>query len=333
MPKKYKKILITGVAGLVGSHILDSLLKKGDCEVIGIDNFLTGKRENIEHNIKNPRFKFYKADILDFKKLKNLSKGVDIIVHEAAYKKIYETDSSFKLLENNTWGMKNILEIAKLNNAKVVFASTSDVYGNSENLPFKEDNDLQIGPSDIKRWAYSASKIFDEHLCFAYYKDFNVPVVVLRYFGTFGPRASTSWSGGHVPLFIDRIFKKQPILVHGDGKQTRCLSYITDIVDPTVLSIFSQKAIGNIINIGNNEEVSVIDTVHLIHKIMSSKLGKKYPLKIKYVPIKKVFGNYKEIRRRIPNLSKSKKILGYSPKIDFEKGLELYIEWYLKEYA
>jgi len=325
------KILITGVAGLIGSHLLDSLLEKYKCKIIGVDNFLTGKYENIQHQLKNPNFKFYKLDILDFGRLKQVAKGVDIIIHEAAYKKIYENDSAFKLLTNNSLGARNILDLAHINKAKVILASTSDVYGSLKKIPFEEDDELVLGPSNIKRWAYATSKLFDEQLAFAYYKDLKVSIVVLRYFGTFSPRTSTTWSGGHIPTFVDRIFHKEPVIIHGTGKQTRCLCYITDTVEPTIRALFEPKAVGQIINIGNDEEASIIESAYLIHKIICQLTNKKYPLKIKHIPFKKVFGDYKEIMRRVPSLSKCRNILNYRPQTTFQKGLELYICWYLKK--
>jgi len=329
--KNKPKILITGVAGFIGSNLLDALLSKNKYEIVGVDNFSFGNYENIRHQAKNPNFKFYKIDILNFNQLKKAVKKVDIIIHLAAYKKIYENDSAFKLLNNNTLGAKNILDLARIRKAKVIMSSTSDVYGTSTKIPFREDGELMLGPSNVKRWSYAAFKLFDEHLAFAYYEDFKVPVVILRYFGTFGPRMATNWSGGHIPLFTERILQKKPVIIHGNGKQTRSLCYITDNVESIIRAMFKPKAVGQIINVGSDEEVSVIETAYLIHKTICRLTGKKYPLKIKYVPLKKVFGNYKEIMRRVPDLSKCKKILHYQSKIAFEKGLELFVRWYLKE--
>lgn len=332
MKKKSKKtkILITGVAGLIGSHLLDALLKKNKYQIIGVDNFLTGRYENIQHQAKNPNFEFYKLDILDFDKLKKIGRGIDVIIHEAAHKKISEEQPALELLINNSMGTKNVLELASIRKAKVILASSSDVYGRLTKIPFKENDELVLGESNVKRWAYATAKLFEEQLSFAYYKDRKVPIVVLRYFGTFGPRATVTWSGGHIPIFVDRIFHKKLLIIHGSGKQTRCMNYITDTVEPTILAMEKPKAVGEIINIGSKEEISVLDAAKLIHKILCQLSNQKFPLVIKHIPQKKIFGDYKEIMRRVPDLSKCKKVLGYSPKLNFEKGLELYIGWYLK---
>jgi UDP-glucose 4-epimerase len=315
-----KTILMTGVAGMIGSHLLDDLLAK-NYKVIGIDNLAYGKMVNIEHNLNNPNFKFYKVDILDFDTLKILAKDVDTIVHLAAVKKIGEKDISYPTLSVNAEGTENIFKIAKMWGCKVVFASTSDVYGMSPDLPLNEDGDLLLGPSMIKRWSYAVSKLYGEQMAFAYYHDFGVPVVVIRYFGGFSPRSAFAWSGGHVPIFLRAILNDEEVIVHGDGSQTRSMGFVTDLVAGTSLAIENDKAIGEIINIGNDEELSVLDTAKLIHKIANT--GKE--LKIKFVPMSEVFGKYKDIMRRIPDLQKAKRILGYAPKVKLEEAVKLTI--------
>lgn len=306
---KQKQILVTGVAGMIGSHLLDELLKK-KYRVIGIDNLSYGSLENIKHNMDNPDFKFYNVDVTDIETLKILGKDTDIIMHLAAFKKIGEKDLSMPTFKINGKGTENVFEVAKMWGCKVVFASTSDVYGMSPDLPLNEDGDLLLGPSMIKRWSYAVSKLYGEQLAFAYYHDYKVPVVVIRYFGGFSPRSSFAWSGGHVPIFLRAILNDQEVVVHGDGSQTRSMGFVTDLVHGTVLAMENEKAVGEIINIGNDEELSVIDTAKLIHEIAQT--GKE--LKINFVPMSEVFGKYKDIMRRIPDLSKAKRILGYEPK-------------------
>jgi len=320
-----KKVLITGVCGMVGSHLSDELLRKG-YKVVGIDNLKVGKRGNISESLKNHNFKFIKGDILNIKTVKAASKGADTIVHLAAAKKINEKEKALNTLDVNAAGTRNVLEAARKRRIKVVFASTSDVYGISKDLPFKEDGNLLIGSSTAKRWAYAVSKMYCEHLAFSYYKEFNVPIVILRYFGGFSSRASFSWSGGHLPLFIDAILNDKPVIVHGDGKQTRSMAYVEDIVRGTISAMENPKAIGEIFNIGNDEEISVIDTARLVHRI--ARTGKK--LKIKFIPHKKIFGTYKEIKRRVPDLTKSKKVLKYKPRFSLRKAVEITIKEYKK---
>lgn len=315
--KQKKKVLITGVAGMIGSHLLDSLMERG-YEVIGIDDLSFGTMENIQQHVGKPNFKFYRVDVLDFETLKILGRDIDTIAHLAAVKKISEAEPAMPTLSVNVKGTENVLEVAKMWGAKVVFASTSDVYGMSPDLPYREDGDLLLGPSMIKRWSYAVSKLYGEQMAFAYYKDYGVPIVCLRYFGGFSPRSSFKWSGGHVPIFINNILNDEEVVIHGDGTQTRSMGFVTDLVAGTVAAIESEKAVGEIINLGNTEEVSVIDTAKMIHKL--AKTGKE--LKLKLLPMKEVFGQYKDIMRRQPDLAKARDLLGYSPKVSLEEGIK-----------
>jgi len=317
-----KQILITGVAGMIGSHLLDALLDRKVYRVVGVDNFSFGKKENIAHNLDNPLFEFHPISVTDFEALKILAENIDIIIHLAAVKKIGEADSSMETLLVNNKGTEYVFELARMSGAKVLFASTSDVYGMSPDLPLREDGDLLLGPSLIKRWSYAVSKLYCEQLAYAYYKDYQVPTVILRYFGGFSPRSSFSWSGGHIPIFINAILKDREVVVHGDGTQTRSMAFVTDLVDGTIMAMENEKAIGEIINIGNNEEMSVIDTAHLIHRIANT--GNQ--LKLKFVPFNEVFGEYKDIMRRIPDLTKAQTILGFRPVVSTENAIRMTIE-------
>jgi len=203
---------------------------------------------------------------------------------------------------------------------KVVLASTSDVYGMAP-VPHSEDGDLLLGPSMIKRWAYAVSKLYDEQLAFAYYKDEGVPIVVLRYFGGFSARSSFSWSGGHIPIFINSILKGETVKVHGDGSQTRSMSYVTDLVRGTIAAAFEENAVGEIINLGNDKEVSVIDSVYMINDVIKEITGVVHEPKVEFVPFSDIFGKYKDIMRRCPDLSKAKKILNYKPEVELRDGI------------
>jgi UDP-glucose 4-epimerase len=315
--KKMKTVLITGVAGLIGSHLLDELLAKG-YEVKGIDNLSFGKITNIQEHLQNSQFTFFREDILDLTVLDRICKDVDAIIHLASVKKVGEAASCMATLKVNGQGTENVLAVASSHGCKVVFASTSDVYGMSPDIPFKEDGDICLGPSDIKRWGYAAAKLYGEQMAFAYYQDHRVPVVVLRYFGGFSSRSCNSWSGGHIPIFLDRILNDLPVDVHGDGSQTRSMAYVDDLVRGTIMSMESENAVGQIINLGNDEEISVLDSAVIIHRIADT----GQDLKINFVPMSKVFGNYKDIQRRRPDLSKAYQLLGYRPSISFEEGIK-----------
>jgi len=316
-----KRVLITGVAGMIGSHLVDYLIDK-DYDIIGVDNLSFGKLENIKSRLGNERFKFCRVDVRDFETLKILTRDVDIIVHLAAVKKIGESDSSMATLKVNVSGTENVFEAARMWGCKVIFASTSDVYGISPDIPFREDGDLLLGPSLIKRWSYAVSKLHCEQMAFAYYQDYFVPVVILRYFGGFSPRSSFSWSGGHIPIFVDAILNDQEVVIHGDGNQTRTMAYVDDLVRGTFMAMESERAVGEIINLGNDEEMSVIDAARLIHRIAAT--GKE--LKLKYVSMEEVFGKYKDIMRRVPDLTKAKNLLNYTPEISMEEAIRRMVD-------
>ncbi len=320
---KRRTILITGVCGCIGSHLLDELLARGE-KVIGVDNLSYGKIKNIQNHLKNRDFKFYKADVRDFDTLKSKGRRADIILHTASIKKVGEGQPAWPTLTVNTLGTENVLKLGRLRKAKVVIFSTSDVYGTSLDLPFREDGNCVIGPSTAKRWSYAISKLYSEQIALSYYKDFGVPVVVLRYFGVFSERSSSGWSGGPIPMFTKAILEGAPVTIHGDGSQTRSMGHVDDTVRGTLLAMDSPKAVGEIINIGNDEEVSVLETAKLIHKLS----GVKRPLRLKFIPMKKIFGTYQEISRRVPDLAKARKLLGYQAQVSYREGLKRVIDYY-----
>ena len=313
-----KKVLITGVAGMIGSHLSDQLLRNG-ITVTGIDNLSFGNIQNLENSLKYNKFKFVNADILDLNRIIELTKDHDTIVHLAAVKKINEHTSAIPTLCVNVNGTENILKAASKWKCKVILASTSDVYGLCEKLPFNENDDLIIGPSNFKRWAYAVSKLQCEQLTLSYFKDLNVDSVILRYFGGYSNRSKLFWSGGHIPLFMSSIINNKEIEVHGDGSQTRSMAFITDIINGTILAMNTQKAVGEIINIGNDEEISIIESAKIINNVINPEKD----LKVKYIKMDTLFGNgYKEIMRRKPDLSKARKLLNYKPKVSFIEGIK-----------
>lgn len=305
---------------MVGSHLVDELVKRDD-HIIALDNLEVGKVDNLKVHLEKPNFQFLKMDVLDLENMFLNIRRADIIVHLAATKKIGEQGSGFRTLTVNAKGSENILKMARAFGSKVIFGSTSDVYGMSEDLPFREDGDLLLGPSLIKRWSYAVAKLYGEQMMYAFHKEYEVPVVILRYFGAFSERASFSWSGGHVPIFIEKILNDEEVPVHGDGTQSRCMGHVSDLVRGTLEAMEARAAVGEIINLGNDEELSVIDTAKMIHEIAQT--GK--PLKIKYIPFEEVFGNYRDIVRRLPDLTKAKSLLGFEPKVRLREAIELTI--------
>jgi len=324
-------IMVTGAAGMIGSHLIDYIFKNNFHNVIAVDNLSVGKLANIEKHLKKENFLFLKEDVTDLNfghMIKDYS--IDMLIHLAAEKKGGDQDNSYRTLYINSQGTENMLRIALNKRAKFILASTSDVYGNSKKIPFSEDDDLVIGNTNIKRWAYSVSKIYDEQLVYSYYYNYQLPVVILRYFGGFSERSSDSWRGGHIPCFIHSVMNDEPVNIHGTGDQTRSMAYVEDIVKGTYFAAMNDKAVGEIFNIGNDEEISVLESAKIIHQIYCELSGKVQELKINWIPIEKIFGNYKEILRRKPDLKKAAKILDYYPEFSFREGIRKVMQEMIK---
>lgn len=309
------KIIIAGGAGFIGSHLVDKVLKRGHSTVV-IDNLCTGQENNIAHNLHNPNFQFHNVDITNYQDLEQSCTSADIIFNLVAHK-IPKYGNASKVLFVNSFGAANILRLARKMDAKVIMISSSDVYGKNNNQPLKEDEDLLLGPSDIKRWSYSVSKIFDEQLSFAYAEDYGLKIVILRYFSVYGPRMHPSWRAGPQSTFINAAIKGEELIVHGDGNQKRTFCYIDDIVDGTIRAAKTDKAVGQIINLGSNREISILDFAKLINLLVGNSLNQN----IKFIPHEKLFGRFEEIYQRLPDLSKAKKILNWEPKLELKDGI------------
>lgn len=315
------KIGVTGCAGFLGSHLVDTLLARG-YEVLGIDNLSMGKMENIAHNLDHPGFTFQKIDVRELE-LIPLLRSVDIIVHLAAYKIPRYGNASQTLLVNSQ-GIQHVLEAAAETKAKVVLASTSDVYGKSADIPFHEEGALVFGPSTVARWSYAVSKLYGEHLCFAYQEAFQTPVVIIRVFGSYGPRQHLSWWGGPQSVFISQILRREEITIHGDGQQTRSFTYVSDTVNGFLAAIESENAPGHIFNIGNTQEISIVELATLIKKLCQI----PGELNVKFVPYSSFSGGkYEDVRRRIPDITKAQQLLHFFPRVSLEEGLSKTIEW------
>jgi UDP-glucose 4-epimerase len=315
-------VLVTGGAGFIGSHLCDVLLARG-FQVTCVDDLSKGVVANIEHNLGNSGFKFVQLDIRRLDDLKRVGAAADVVVHLAAAK-IPRYTSAHAVLTVNTEGAKCALELGRETGAKVVLASTSDVYGKNPKLPFSEDSDLVIGPSTSRRWAYAISKLYDEHLAFAYQDDHKLRVTLLRFFGTYGERQYLNWWGGPQGVFLQAISKGEPIEIHGDGKQTRCFIHIDDLAEGIARSVERPAADGQILNIGKNEEVSVIQLAELMHRLS----GVGGEPKLKYVPYAALSTNYEDVQRRVPDLTKMNNVLGYSARVSLEDGLKRLWNWY-----
>jgi UDP-glucose 4-epimerase len=314
-----RTILITGVAGFIGSNLAEALLQRG-YSVVGMDNLSQGQMPNIADFQSHSDFKFVEADVRDEATVLNLCDGIGTIVHLAAFK-IPRYGGAIDTLLINAHGTENVLKAAVQKKCRVIFASTSDVYGKNPNLPFSEESDLYLGATNVKRWAYAGSKILDEHLAFAYAQEYGLSVVGVRFFGGYGPRQHLTWWGGPQSVFIDAALNDKEMEVHGDGKQTRSFTYIDDTVDGLLRIIETKEADGHVLNIGNTREITIYDLAVLIWELVRTDEPK-----IRFISYQ-TFGKYDDVRRRIPDLSKARQILGYVPKVDLEVGLRKTIEW------
>jgi UDP-glucose 4-epimerase len=314
------KVLITGVAGFIGSNVARALLDNG-YHVVVIDNMSQGDKLNMLEFIDHPEFEMHYADIRDEAAVKAAAKGCKKIVHLAAYKIPRYTDALDTLLIN-TGGSENVLKAAIDQNAKVVAASTSDVYGKNPEVPFTEDSALVMGNPDVRRWAYAISKMFEEQMLFAYQQRYGIAFVAMRFFGGYGPNQNLTWWGGPQSVFISKALDDEEIEVHGDGLQTRSFTYISDHVDGIVRCVEKDAANNMVFNLGNTREISIIDLARLIWRLVRGGT----PAKIKLIPYQS-FGKYEDVMRRIPDITRARKILGFEPKVDLEEGLQLTIEW------
>lgn len=247
---------------------------------------------------------------------------VSFVFHLAA-RKIPRYGDALSTLRVNNDGTRNVFQCAVSQKCRVILASTSDVYGKG-NPPFKESDDLLLGRSDSRRWSYAVSKIFDEHLALACHEEQGVDTVVLRFFGSYGPRHHRSWWGGPQSVFIDQVLRDEEITIHGDGSQTRSFTYVDDLVDGIMLAASKDEASGQIINLGSDHEISIMRLAEIINDIIRPGTRPN----VRLVPYESFGGNYEDVKRRVPDLSKAADILGYGWKISIEEGLKKTIEWH-----
>ncbi len=313
--------MITGVAGFLGSHLADTLLSKG-YSVVGVDNLSHGTLENIREAQQSEDFEFHKIDVCDLSAMRAVADGVSVIAHLAAYK-IPRYGKAIDTLEINSKGCHNALQVAVEIKAKFVLASTSDVYGKNPQIPFTEESDLVLGPSTVARWSYAVSKLYDEHLTLAYADAYGIPVNIVRIFGSYGPRQNLTWWGGPQSVFIGNIFRGEEIPIHGDGKQTRSFTYVSDTVGG-IASMIEKGTSGEVFNIGNNQEITIVELAQTIHRLSGSTI----PLKLKFIPYDEIGGRrYEDVRRRVPDTTKANRLLGFKAQVSLEEGLKKTIEW------
>ena len=301
------RALITGGAGFIGSHLADRLLARGD-EVLILDDLSTGSVENVRHLKENDRFHYFLDSIQNRSLLAELVDESDVVFHLAAAVGVrLIVESPVRTIETNVNGTQFVLEAAGKKKKLVFTASTSEVYGKSLQVPFHEDADLVLGPTTKGRWSYAASKALDEFLALSYWKEKKQPVIVARFFNTVGPR-QTGRYGMVLPNFVRQALENKPLTVFGSGKQSRCFCDVADCVEAVVRLTASDKAVGNVVNIGTDEEISIEE----LAKRVKERTGSSS--EIQYIPYDQAYElGFEDMVRRVPALEKLESLTGFRP--------------------
>lgn len=310
------RVLITGGAGFIGSHLSDAYLERGD-EVSIIDDLSTGSIENIAHLKSHPRFHYTIDSVHNQPLLAELIDGCDVVFHLAAavgVKLIVE--SPVRTIETNVRGTETVLALANKKKRKVLITSTSEVYGLSTEVPFREDGNLVMGATNKGRWSYACSKAIDEFLALAYWREKKLPTVVVRLFNTVGPR-QTGQYGMVIPTFVRQALAGRPITVYGSGEQTRCFGYVGDVVGALTGLMDKDEAVGEVFNIGSNEEVSIVEVARRVKELTDSKS------EIVFVPYDEAYEEgFEDMPRRVPDITKVHNLVGFEPKERLDGILE-----------
>jgi UDP-glucose 4-epimerase len=311
------KTLITGGAGFVGSHLAEALVARGD-EVFVLDNLSTGSIENIEHLKGHPRFHYTIESIMNEPVTAELVDRVEVVFHLAAAVGVrLIVESPVNTIETNVHGTEMVLKVANKKKKKVVVASTSEVYGKSGIVPFREDADLVLGPTSKGRWSYACSKAIDEFLALAYHKEKRLPVVIVRLFNTVGPR-QTGRYGMVIPSFVKQALQGRPLTVFGDGTQSRCFTYVSDVVEQLVALAEEPRAVGQVFNVGNDRDEITIEE---LARRVKARTGAKSEVVL--VPYDQAYEEgFEDMQRRVPDLTKLKALTGYSPKVQLDEILD-----------
>jgi len=316
------KVLLTGGGGFVGSHLADAFLARGD-EVIALD---TGPSAKTRHLAGRPGFSFVHDSIFDLEMLDGLIAQCDLVYHLAAVVGVeHYVGDPFEVLNVNVNGTQAVLKAAFKHRRKVVFSSTSEVYGRNPTVPWREDDDRVLGSTRIDRWCYSTSKAVGEHFCFAYHA-MGLPVTITRYFNVYGPRLDQLDVGRVITIFLGQALRGEPLTVIGDGRQTRCFTYIDDAVRATVAAGVGAGTDGQVFNIGTDVETTVLELAERIIAVTGS------PSRIALVPQNQVYGDsYEDIRRRVPDVTKMRTVLGVTADTLLDEGLRRTVEWFRRE--
>jgi nucleoside-diphosphate-sugar epimerase len=319
------RVFITGGAGFLGSHLSDAFIARGD-EVFVLD---TGSIGKVRHLLNTARFHYVHDSILNPEIIDGLVAKADLVYHLAAVVGVeHYVGDPYETLNVNVNGTQNVLKAAYKYGKKVVFSSTSEVYGRNPKVPWSEDDDRVLGATTIDRWCYSTSKAVGEHFSFAYHK-LGLPVTVVRFFNVYGPRLDKVDVGRLFTIFMGQLLRGADLTVIGDGQQTRCFTYVTDAVEAVVAAGLKSEADGQAINIGVDVETTVLEFA----KLMIDLFG-PCKSKIKFVAQEEVYGNsYEDIPRRVPDNTKMKTLLGITPKITLREGVKMSMDWFRENQA
>jgi len=308
--------LITGGAGFIGSHLAEVLLGQGQ-QVVAVDNLSTGRVENIARVVDDPRFQFVQETIRNEAVMDRLVSGCDVIYHLAAVVGVeLVVKDPAQTIETNLIGTETVLRLARQYRKRVLIASSSEVYGKSTDIPFREDSDRVMGPTTKSRWCYAESKAMDEFLALAYHKQFNVPVVICRFFNTVGPR-QTGRYGMVIPRLVQQALTGQPLTVYGDGQQSRCFCNVRDTARAVVALGAEPRATGEIFNVGSNDEVTIFD---LAQRILA-RTGSHSEIKL--IPYDQAYApGFEDMHRRVPDIRKIKAVIGWQPTVPLDETLD-----------
>lgn len=314
------RYLITGGAGFIGSHLCEALLASGH-EVTAVDDLSTGRIDNVAHLSADPNFQLVIESITNTAVMDRLVSECDLVIHLAAAVGVeLIVHSPVRTIETNVMGTEIVLRTARRYRKKTLIASTSEIYGKSSDVPYKEDADRLMGATSRSRWAYAASKALDEFLALAYYKEMDLPVVIFRLFNTVGPRQRGRY-GMVVPRFVHQALAGDDITVYGDGKQSRCFCNVRDVVEAIVGLSESAQAEGQVFNIGAQEETTILELAYKIKEMANSKS------RILLVPYEEAYEQgFEDMRRRVPSVDKINSIVGWRPSTSFETTLQEIIE-------
>ena len=314
------KILVTGGAGFIGSHLTEYLLHAGH-EVIVLDDLSTGSLANLTAIADNPHFTFVNDDVQNPQTLHVLIQQCDMIFHLAAAVGVQLiVDHPVRTIQTNIHGTEVLLQVANKFHKKVLLASTSEIYGKSEAVPFREDDDTVLGGTKFSRWSYACSKAIDEFLGLAYYQQYGLPVVIARLFNTVGPR-QTGQYGMVIPRLIERALKNEPIMIYGSGQQSRCFAYVGDVIAAAVDLMNHPQAPGRVYNIGSTEEITIEALADKIIQMTASKSPKKF------ISYEEAYGQpFDDMMRRVPCLDRINQIIGYEPKTGLDRMLQIIID-------